>query len=120
MNFRISVFSRSLNLSWSPPLHSQQNGIIISYTVTCSSQSHNVNKRINFNFVLITDLVPGNNYTCSVYGSTIVGNGPPEVKSVVTKEESEFLSCLIAIMYEHVIIICIQDRNHLLLHFMQV
>ena len=130
-NLNILVTARSLNLTWSPPLSSQQNGIIISYIVTCSSQQHTVNRTKldgHSNFVQIADLVPGSNYSCSVYASTIVGSGPPAMKSAVTEEESGlfFLFFLWVVLFFNLIInynsLCIELQNldHLLTSFMQI
>ena len=88
--FAISVTSHSITLSWSPPLPSQQNGVITSYVLNCSSGGNNVNRtRTSSTSLTITGLKPITNYTCSVSASTIVGDGPAAVRSVATRGESE-------------------------------
>ena len=83
--------SHNLTLSWSPPLSSQRNGVIISYLITCSSGDIIINTtRTSSTSLTITGLQPFTNYTCSVSASTIVGEGPAAAKSIVTKEESKF------------------------------
>ena len=91
-NFTISVTPHNLTLSWSPPLPSQQNGVITSYVLTCSSGGSIINSTRTSSLtkrVQITSLVPGTQYTCFVNASTVVGDGPAAVRSVVTKEKSE-------------------------------
>ena len=91
-DFIISVTSRTLNLSWSPPLPSQQNGVIISYVLTCSSGGSIINStRTSSTSLTITGLEPFTNYTCSVNASTVVGDGPAAVRIVETSEDSEFM-----------------------------
>ena len=85
-NFTTSIGSRYLTLSWSPPLPSQQNGVIINYVLNCSSGGSIINStRTSSTSLTITGLEPFTNYTCSVSASTIEGNGPTTVRSVVTK-----------------------------------
>ena len=91
-NFNIKISSRSLTLSWHPPLPSQRNGVIISYYINCSSEGTAIftetrNSNIP-NSVTISNLIPGNGYICSVIASTVKGDGPAAVMGVITEEES--------------------------------
>ena len=89
-DFTISVTSRTLTLSWSPPLPSQQNGVITSYILTWISGGNIINStRTSSTSLTITGLEPFTNYTFSVNSSTVVGDGPAAVRSVVTNEDSE-------------------------------
>ena len=86
-----SATSRALNLSWSPPLPSQRNGVIISYLINCSLGGSIINStRTSSTSLTITGLQPFTNYTCSVRAATIVGNGPAgSIYPLVTKEDGE-------------------------------
>ena len=90
--------------------------------VTCCSLQYCVNETNldgHSNFVQIADLVPGSNYSCSVYASTIMGSGPPAMKSAVTEEESG-LYCSSICMIINSICIELQNLDHLLTSFMQI
>ena len=93
LNFTISsVTSRTLTLSWYPPLPSQRNGVIISYLITCSSGDSIINSTQTSNTSLtITGLQPFTNYTCTVSAATIVGDGPAATNSTMTNEDSRLL-----------------------------
>ena len=94
-NFSITISSRSLTLSWHPPLPSQRNGVIISYYINCSSEGiviFNETRNSNIpNSVIVSNLVPGNEYICSVIASTVKGDGPAAVMRVTTEEESLYV-----------------------------
>ena len=91
-NLNITTSSRSLTLSWHPPLPSQRNGVIISYYINCSLKRiaiFNETRESNIsNSVNVPDLVPGTKYICSVVASTVKGDGPAAVMGVTTEEES--------------------------------
>ena len=95
----ITMKSHNLTLSWSPPLPSQRNGVIISYLITCSSGDIIINTtRTSSTSLTITGLQPFTNYTCSVSASTIIGDGPTVVKHILTNEDSKLqngLNCKI-------------------------
>ena len=85
--FFISKTSRTISLSWSPPLFSQRHGIITSYNVSCYREDFRYNGNVTENSTSVTKLIPFTNYTCSVRAATIKGEGPPAVESVITNEE---------------------------------
>lgn len=78
-NFTITVDGTSLTCIWDPPEEDLQNGEIVSYTLTCSSDSEMV-VDITLNptvFEISVDLFShSTTYTCSVAASTEVGIGP--------------------------------------------
>ena len=86
-----SVTSRALTLSWSPPLPSQRNGVIISYLITCSSGGSIINStRTSSTSLTITGLQPFTSYICLVRAATAVGDGPSaSIYPLVTKEDGE-------------------------------
>ena len=88
-NFTISVTSRSITFSWSPPLPTQWNGVITDYNLTCTVGGMTSSIRwSNTSLNTLTD--PFTNYSCTVSAATAVGDGPATaVISVVTDEESE-------------------------------
>ena len=91
-NFTVNVINTMVCLSWDLPPEDGWNGVIISYTLTCSSNddnySHVVKQHVT-NFCL--DLRLGNlEFTCSVLASTAVGNGPPTDLVTVTTEGNCF------------------------------
>ena len=98
-NFTISTTSRTLTLSWSPPLPSQRNGVIISYLITYSSGGSIINStRTSSTSLTITGLQPFTSYTCTVSAATIRGDGPATaVISGVTDEDSECSSLHITV-----------------------
>ena len=91
-NLVSSVTSRTLTLSWSPPLPSQRNGVIISYLITCSLGGNIINStRTSSTSLTITRLQPFTSYTCSVSAATIVGDGPAATASETSDEDSEYI-----------------------------
>ena len=90
-NFTILVTSQNITLFWSPPLHSQRNGVIISYNLSCNiSGTFNVRRNIHVTSIEIP-VEPSTNYSCAVSAATVIGDGPATpVISGVTDEESEY------------------------------
>ena len=118
--------SHNITLSWSPPLPSQRNGVIISYLITCSSGDSIINStRTSSTSLTITGLQPFTNYTCSVRAATIRGDGPAAVNTVETQKECRFLcynnnfsisllySCFNNCMYMPVSLTRCNSCNHL-------
>ena len=91
-NFRVRAdSSRSLILSWDPPLPHYQNGIVRMYTVTValnnSVQLTNISTTANS--VMITAVIrPFRTYKCSVVAET-VAVGPATENVIVTPEDSK-------------------------------
>ena len=97
-NVTFLLTSRKLTFFWSPPLPSQRNGVIISYSIICSSGDIIINTtRTSITSLTITGLQPFTNYTCSVSASTIIGDGPAAKSSAFTLEESKYINLLIII-----------------------
>ena len=89
-NFTTSATnSRSITLSWSPPVLDQQNGILRYYLVTLTSSLPTVTRNISASLSSITigGLRPYTAYGCIVQVATI-GIGPPTVvQRIVTPED---------------------------------
>ena len=88
-NFVVSTTSSTLTLSWSPPLSSQRNGIIINYLIACTIGGVTSSIRISETSRVI-NINPFTNYTCSVSAATMVGDGPPATVSG-TSEDGEYI-----------------------------
>ena len=88
-NLKISfINSSTLLLSWLQPLI--PNGIITKYTISCIGENNKNHTVVtNTTMTLVSNLSPYTNYTCSVFGHTIVGMGPPITGTGLTDEDSE-------------------------------
>lgn len=88
--FDIHVDITSLTCAWSPP-DTLQNGVIVSYTLTCTSNGETV-VDLTLNpivFEMTIDLfTPSTTYVCSVAASTATGIGPYTTPISVTTEGS--------------------------------
>ena len=89
-NFTISTTSYNITLSWSPPLPSQRNGVIIIYLINCTigsvESSNNVSEAS-----LVKPIDPFTIYTCFVRAVTMVGDGPPATVSGTSDEDGEYI-----------------------------
>ena len=89
-NFMVSTTSRTLTLSWSPPLPLQRNGVITSFPINCTIDGMTYHTRISeTSHVLNID--PFTRYTCNVSAATIVGDGPPATVSGTSDEDGEYI-----------------------------
>lgn len=95
MNSSGEVLSSStLSITWQPPAPEGQNGIIISYTVLLNelptNTTYTYQRDGSHTEILITDLHPYYEYSCSVAAETSVGLGPFSVPfSLTTQQEGE-------------------------------
>ena len=93
LNFFILKTSRTLNLSWSPPLYSQHNGVITGYNISCYGEDFQFSQRITQTSRNLTNLRPFTKYTCFVRAATVKGEGLAAMASVVTNEEGIISDC---------------------------
>ena len=98
--------SRSTLLSWQPPIESEQNGVITSYTITLTdSRSSQVIQRTvpsSQTSLTVDSLLPFTTYSCSIAASTSVGLGPfSTFLSITTLEDGMILN---RILYGYLII----------------
>lgn len=91
----VATSSRSLQLLWSPPLTSQQNGIVRSYTVNVTEveTGHQLSFTVMNTTIHLMDRHPHYNYVCTVAAYT-VGIGPPAMIRILTLEDGELLQLL--------------------------
>ena len=73
--------SRTVVISWDPPLFEDQNGIITYYLLLISEEQFNVSDRVinttsDANTYTVTELEEYDNYTCRVAAATRIGPGP--------------------------------------------
>ena len=84
----IIINSFALHLSWSPPLI--PNGIITRYTINCIGENNKNHTVVtSTTMTLVSDLSPYTKYTCSIFGETRIGMGPPITAIGLTDEDSE-------------------------------
>lgn len=91
-NFRVvATGSNSIEVSWgSPPLEAQ-NGIIISYSLTCQpeelvSTSLPVAYSAAGNYSL-SGFRPATTYNCTVVAATASGSGPPALQAITLLDD---------------------------------
>ena len=69
---------RQANFSWSPPPVALRNGVITSYTLSCSpSPSFLPQSPSQSGPLTVAGFSPDTSYFCSVLASNSVGSGPP-------------------------------------------
>ena len=89
-NFNTLITSHTLTLSWSPPLFSHRNGVIISYLINCTVGGVTSSNRISGTSQVIA-IDPFTNYACTVSAATMVGDGPPATVSGTSDEDGEYI-----------------------------
>ena len=87
VNFSAALNNTVLSLTWEPVVEEEQNGIILSYTLTCSIDSD-----VAFELSLTAtigeielgvyeaDVI----YSCEIYASNSAGNGPSVTITIAT------------------------------------
>ena len=110
-NFIVSTTSRTLTLTWSPPLPSQRNGVIINYLVTCTVGGMTSSNRMSGTSRVVA-IDPFTSYTCSVLAATMVGDGPPATSNGTSDEDGEYiiynsyrfyLRCVVQFLQDHLV-----------------
>ena len=82
-----NIQSISVDLNWSPPEKSLQNGQILNYNVNCSQSGQYRTFQLT---ISVTDLSPYTSYSCNVSAVIIVGEGPTATYSFTTSQDSKF------------------------------
>lgn len=82
---------RTISVSWQPPAPAGQNGIVTSYVVLVTEVLTNTTTRYQRDGsrteILITNLRPFREYSCSVAASTSVGSGPYSIPFTITTHQ---------------------------------
>jgi len=86
--------SRTMTLSWDPPVADSRDGIISRYNILCSSDEHMEFTLQQYNpaaaqSVSMTSLNPFTNYNCCIATQTTNGNGPYRCDSGITLEDGK-------------------------------
>ncbi|CAI8015229.1 hypothetical protein GBAR_LOCUS9460 [Geodia barretti] len=83
---------REVEFSWSPPPVTQRNGVITSYTISCSpspsSLPHSPTSQSGPHTV--AGFSPNTHYSCSLVASNTRGSGPPANTSFNTQQDYSF------------------------------
>ena len=76
--FAADVGERQVVFSWSPPPVTQRNGVITSYTLSCSPSPSSLPQSPSLSGSLtVTGFSPDTAYSCSVVATNSRGSGPP-------------------------------------------
>ena len=95
-SFSISrINSRNVTLSWNLPNDDGRNGMILSYTATCSnSESVLINTFTTVGLSTTVDgLSPYSFYSCSVFATTGGGDGPAATLNFTTASDGKYATC---------------------------
>ena len=81
---------RQVNFSWSPPSVALRNGVITSYTLSCSPSPSSLPQSPSQSGPLpVAGFSPDTSYSCSVLASNSVGSGPPVNITFTTLQDCE-------------------------------
>ena len=79
-----------VTFSWSPPPVALRNGVITSYTLSCSPSPSSLSQTPSQPGPLtVAGFSPDTFYTCSVVASNSRGSGPPANTSFTTQQDCE-------------------------------
>ena len=80
-----------IDISWNPPIADPQDGIVLNYSISCSSLEWNSNITLSwhYNHYQWNDLVPFTNYTCCVKALTTNGLSSSACDTEQTLEDSK-------------------------------
>lgn len=86
-DFTVTLNDTVLLLSWAPPAENRRNGVIVSYTLSCSIDDNQVFE-LNLN-ATVEEIYLGvyrheSTYSCNISASTSEGSGPNATASVTT------------------------------------
>ena len=81
---------RQVNFSWSPPPVALRNGVITSYTLSCSPSPSSLPQSPSQPGTLtVAGFSPNTSYSCFVVASNSRGSGPPANYSFTTQQDCE-------------------------------
>ena len=91
--------TRTIYITWKPPLYPEQNGLLTYYNVTYGGVERDTITRVEiftqFNrsntSLTVTDLEEATTFTISIQASTMTGPGPVTWIIVTTPEDGEYI-----------------------------
>ena len=98
--FAAEISQRQVIFSWSPPLVAQRNGLIISYTLSCSPSPTSLPQfPSQSGLLMVTGFSPDTSYSCSVVANNSLGSGPPAHTTFTTIQDCKLFTSLDAGLY---------------------
>ena len=86
--FEAEVRQRQVVFAWSPPPVTQHNGLIASYTLSCSpSPSSLPHSPSQSGLLTVAGFSPDTSYSCSVVANNGLGSGPPALTNFTTLQD---------------------------------
>ena len=88
---------REVVFSWSSPPVTERNGVITSYTLSCSPSPSSLPQSPSSGPLTVAGFSPHTSYSCSLVASNTQGSGPPAPTSFTTLQDCEpckFTNCL--------------------------
>ena len=80
---------REVVFSWSPPPVTERNGVITSYTLSCSPSPSSLPQSPSSGPLTVAGFSPHTSYSCSLVASNTQGSGPPAPTSFTTLQDCE-------------------------------
>ena len=94
--------SRNLTLFWDLPPPTQRNGIITSYTISCSPDTETLplveTTLPGVGGLTVRGFRPFTEYMCTIVANNSQGSGPPATVTTMTNEDGE-CTCINCILY---------------------
>ncbi len=89
--FANATSSRSLSLSWSPPIQELRNGIIRNYFISVTSGANTITRNISSvqTMIYIAGLQPYTTYNCTIQAGTIQLGPSSSVFTVNTPQDGK-------------------------------
>ena len=84
-DFTVNVVATAVCLAWNPPPEDQQNGVLTTYTLTCTGVSDYVQAvKTHVRSFCFDSRVGNEEHLCSMTASTAAGTGPATEAITVT------------------------------------
>ena len=87
--FEAVVGQRQVVFTWSPPPVTQRNGVITSYTLSCSPSPSSLpqSPSSQSGSLTATGFSPNTLHSCSLTATNSQGSGPPSIRTFITLED---------------------------------
>ena len=89
MGFTAVAGEREVVFSWSPPPVTERNGVITSYTLSCSPSPSSLHQSPSSGPLTVAGFSPHTRYSCSLVARNTQGSGPPASTSFTTLQDCE-------------------------------